>query len=110
MTIRVTPPDRDRSLPVALGLRKHPIAHVIPCLSRSERQRLNSSLEENGYCGEEIVLLDGQILDGDGRYRACLETGAMPRFRPFNPTTDGDPFDFVVRKNLAQSWLRKFGQ
>lgn len=53
---------------------------------------------------DPIVLLDGQILDGRRRYRACRKIGVKPYTRPFNPAAppsgDGDPLEFVLDKNI----------
>jgi DNA polymerase III sliding clamp (beta) subunit (PCNA family) len=46
-----------------------------------------------------IVLLDGQILDGRARLRACLKVGVEPQFVEFD---GGDPIEFVWRENFAR--------
>jgi DNA polymerase III sliding clamp (beta) subunit (PCNA family) len=50
------------------------------------------------------VLLDGQILDGRGRLRACLKEGKEPTFDNFN---GDDPIEFVWRKNFARRHLTR---
>jgi N6-adenosine-specific RNA methylase IME4 len=55
---------------------------------------------------EPIVTLDGAILDGRNRYRACLAAGVELRFRDFDPELDGQsPLDFVISKNLKRRHL-----
>jgi hypothetical protein len=48
------------------------------------------------------VLFQGQVLDGRHRYRACLETGTEPRFKPYE---GDDPLGFVVSANLQRRHL-----
>src|SRR5438105_2537090 len=48
---------------------------------------------------EEIVLYEGQILDGRNRYLVCLAGGVAPRFRAYAGEC-GSPLAFVVAKNV----------
>ncbi len=54
----------------------------------TEYQELTRSIGAEGL-REPIVLLNGQVLEGRHRYRACVETGGEPEFREFG----GDPDD-----------------
>jgi ParB-like chromosome segregation protein Spo0J len=52
------------------------------------------------------VLLDGTILDGRNRYRACRAAGIEPRFEQWTPRHEGDrPLAFVLSRNLVRRHL-----
>jgi hypothetical protein len=53
---------------------------------------------------EEIVIHDGQVLEGRHRYLACLAKQVQPRFRPYAGEC-GSPLNFVVTKNLHRRHL-----
>lgn len=79
----------------------HELANVFPLIEGDEFAALVADIGKQGLL-EAIVLLDGKILDGRNRYRACLEAGVEPHFEDF----DGeDPVAFVVSKNVARRHL-----
>lgn len=58
----------------------HPIADEYPMMSTDEFDRLTVALKERGYWPElgKIVTLDGTILDGRNRWKACRAAGINP--------------------------------
>src|ERR1051325_9747662 len=80
----------------------HPYADVLPMLGVADANELAADIQANGL-RETIVLLDGKILDGRNRYRACKTAGVEPRFRDFNG--DGDPIDYIVSVNIKRRHL-----
>jgi hypothetical protein len=80
----------------------HPYASVVPMLGQVELNALAADIQGNGL-RVPIVLLDGKILDGRNRYKACQIVGVKPEFRDFNG--DGDPIDFIVSMNLVRRQL-----
>jgi len=80
----------------------HPYAAVVPMLGQPELNALAADIQGHGL-REDIILLDGKILDGRNRYKACRIAGVAPRFRDFNG--DGDPIAFIVSKNLCRRQL-----
>jgi N6-adenosine-specific RNA methylase IME4 len=79
----------------------HELANVFPLIEGDEFAALVADIGKQGLL-EAIVLLDGKILDGRNRYRACLEAGVEPHFEEF----DGeDAVAFVVSKNVARRHL-----
>jgi DNA modification methylase len=52
---------------------------------------------------DPIVLLDGRILDGRHRYRACVELGMPPRTRAFDTATEGTPIQYLYSKALHRN-------
>lgn len=80
----------------------HPYASVVPMLGQAELNALAADIQGNGL-RHKIVLLDGKILDGRNRYRACALVGVKPEFEEFNG--NGDPIAFIVSENLCRRHL-----
>jgi ParB-like chromosome segregation protein Spo0J len=79
----------------------HPLAELFPLIKGAEFDELVESIKENGQL-EPISTLDGTILDGRNRYRACQAAGVEPRFEEF---TGRDPVRFVFIKNINRRHL-----
>ena len=81
----------------------HPAADIFPEMPQEEFEKLKDDIAENGL-HQDIVLYEGQILDGRHRYRACQEIGLTPSFEYH----DGDdPFGYVVSANLRRRHLNE---
>lgn len=79
----------------------HPAADAFPLLSGEAFDNLVADIREHGLL-QKIVTLNGEILDGRNRLRACGEAGVVPEFIEF----DGDdPVAFVVSTNLHRRHL-----
>lgn len=81
----------------------HPIATLFPQMSEVDRDHLKASLMHEGQL-EDILVFEGQILDGRHRYETCLELGLEPRVREF----EGDlaaAFAHSVALNLSRRHL-----
>jgi len=79
----------------------HPAADIFPEMTQEEFEKLKEDMADNGLL-EDIMLCNGQILDGRHRYRACLEISLEPRFRQY----DGDdPAGYVISLNLHRRHL-----
>ena len=74
----------------------HPLCTLFPRMSGGEFASLASDIKANGL-RNPITLLDGMILDGGNRYRACLEAGIDPVFAQFE---GGNIVSFVLSANL----------
>jgi N6-adenosine-specific RNA methylase IME4 len=93
-----TPPRTDEQELVA-----HPAADIFPMLDDKDLKVLAADIKANGLINP-IVKLDGKILDGRNRYRACRLAGVEPRF------VDGykgamDPLTYVISTNLHRRHL-----
>jgi hypothetical protein len=86
----------------ALGVKQmHPLCTLFPRMEGAEFDALVADVRANGLL-TPIVVLDGQILDGANRYRACIEAGIEPEFVPFH---GGDPVSFVLSANFHRRHL-----
>ncbi len=77
----------------------HPAAELFPFMSDEELGELAADIRAHGLL-EPIVLLDGLVLDGRNRLRACEAAGVEPRFVDWDGT--GDPAVWVISKNLKR--------
>jgi len=79
----------------------HPAADIFPMLADDELQALAEDIKAHGL-QVPIDLLDGKILDGRNRYRACEIAGVTPRMVNVHPA---DPIAYVLSKNLHRRHL-----
>ena len=78
---------------------QHPLSAAFPAMSDTEFQELRDSIDNIGL-QNPITLLDGMVLDGWNRYRACEELGMTCATVQL---ADGvDPRDFVMAQNGAR--------
>lgn len=80
-----------------VSLKVHPLADRFPPMTDQEFAALKTSIAPPGQQIEPIVLLEGKILDGRHRARACDELGIAPKTIDFNPAW-GDPVQYVISK------------
>lgn len=78
----------------------HPLSELLPPMSESEYQALKADIEMNGQV-EDILLLDGKILDGRHRSRACAELGIEPRVKDYKLKTS--PAQYVYSKAVHRN-------
>jgi N6-adenosine-specific RNA methylase IME4 len=82
----------------------HPAADHFPMLDETRFDELVASVRRDGLI-DPIILLDGMILDGRNRLRACSVIGMEPRFEMF---AGDNPFDYVESKNIERRDLEPF--
>lgn len=82
-------------------MKAHPLAAIFPPLDEASAQALANDIQLRGLL-HPIVLLDGAILDGVHRYRACQQAGVEPRFEEYNGP---DPAGYVISINLHRRHL-----
>lgn len=99
-----------QSLPITTGepgtvntLDWHPLANAFPLIEGPQFDDLVASIKANGL-RHPIIVLDGLILDGRNRYRACEVAGVTPRFEEF---TGSDPLTFVIDENLNRRHMNE---
>ncbi|GEM_PF-2549330 len=86
---------------MSTAIKFHEIADLFPLLEGSDLDALVADIKANGLW-EPIWTLDGKILDGRNRARACELAHVEPRFRSY---TGDDPLAFVISMNLARRHL-----
>lgn len=83
----------------------HPIAAIFPMIPEQELGDLAASIAKHGQ-RDPIILLEGKILDGRNRYRACQLAKVEPAVRVFDPKQDGgSPLALVLDLNLTRRHL-----
>lgn len=74
---------------------RHPLSAAYPDMQPDDLEALADSIAEHGLM-EPIVLMDGMVLDGWHRYRACSLAQVEPRFVQYD---GNDPQAYVIAKN-----------
>lgn len=82
-------------------MKTHPLAELFPLMEAEQYGALKRSIDASGLL-EPIMLLEGQILDGKNRFRACSELDIVPTTVEYEGE---DPVGFVLGKNLARRHL-----
>lgn len=82
-------------------MKAHEYADLFPMMNDEELKNLVSDLKRKGQ-SNPIMLLDGKILDGRNRYKACMIAGLDPKLDEYKGT---DPLGFVVSHNLIRRHL-----
>lgn len=80
----------------------HPLADFFPLMVGKEFKSLVNDIRDHGL-REPIVVLEGQILDGRNRARACHDAGVEPKYMDF--IVDGDPAAYVISTNIHRRHL-----
>lgn len=79
----------------------HPLSELFPLMQGREFDELVADIRAHGV-REPITVLDGQILDGRNRWRACEASGVRPTLVEY----DGDdPLAWVISLNLHRRHL-----
>ncbi len=77
----------------------HPVADLLPMMTATEQAALEADIRINGQ-REDIVLLNGRILDGRNRYLILKRLGLPIRTVPADPKAAKDPVAYVYSKAL----------
>lgn len=81
----------------------HPAAEVFPLMDEEQYAALKLDIAENGL-NEPIVYLQGSIIDGRNRSRACRELNIEPLKEEIEDDTD--PVTYVISANLRRRQLK----
>jgi hypothetical protein len=79
----------------------HEYAETFPMASEAELREMAEDIRQRGLLCP-IITLDGKVLDGRNRLRACELAGATPRFEKY---AGSDPLADVVSWNLKRRQL-----
>jgi hypothetical protein len=81
----------------------HPAACIFPMMAELELNELADDIQRNGQ-REDIIMLDGKILDGRNRWIACKLRGITPK--TVNAGNEvNDPVSYVLSLNLHRRHL-----
>jgi len=89
-----------------MNLVAHPLANLFPMIEGAEFAALQANVAENGIL-QQIVLYQGQILDGRNRYKAakaCGHTFKPENFKQFTGTL-AEAEAFVISTNVHRRHL-----
>jgi N6-adenosine-specific RNA methylase IME4/ParB-like chromosome segregation protein Spo0J len=81
----------------------HPIANLLPAMEEKQLAELTESIRRKGLVND-IILLQGMVLDGRGRQQACIRAGVSPRYTEFAGSRD-DARAFVIIQNVHRRHL-----
>ena len=85
-------------------LKAHPIADLFPMMEGQAFDDLVASIREHGLISP-ITLLDGKILDGRNRYRACLKADVEPDFEILDSSDPEKWVAYVEAQNFCRRHL-----
>ena len=81
----------------------HEYANLFPMMPEMDLMRLAEDIKEKGQ-SDPVITLDGMIIDGRNRYKACEINGITPRCEEY---TGDDPLGFVVSHNLHRRHMNE---
>lgn len=82
-------------------MQNHEYANLFPMMADADLRELAKDIGTNGL-RDAIVTLEGKILDGRNRHRACELAGVVPTFEEF---IGEDALGFVISHNLHRRHL-----
>lgn len=80
----------------------HPAAELFPMMSETEFQEMKEDIRLHGQ-SDDILMWNGQLLDGRNRLRACTELGIEPSWIELDLSLD--PVVWVLSHNLHRRHL-----
>lgn len=93
--------ERGEDIEVGTEMEAHELANLLPMMTDETYAGFLDSVRAYGIL-EPIIILEGKILDGRNRYKACVELG-IPC--PTNHVTDVSPNDIVTMLNINRRHL-----
>ncbi len=93
---------KKRNIEMIEEVKFHPLANLFPLMNSEELDKLGKDILESGQ-QDDIILLDGMILDGRNTYLSCRMFKIKPRFKNYNKKTK--PLQYVKSKNLYRRHL-----
>ena len=81
----------------------HPLCTLFPLLPEDELQKLGDDIKAKGQ-KNDILTLNGEIVDGRNRFLACERVGVKPRFHEISKK-DKSPAELVESLNLVRRHL-----
>lgn len=88
-------------------MKPHLLSEIFPPHTKEELQHLSQDIKEDGL-SKPIITLNGEILDGRHRLKACKNAGVAPKFKEFEKNGFLRPEDLVIKENLPWRKLSKY--
>lgn len=88
----------------ALKMKAHDACSLFPMIGGEEYQALKRDIVEHGQ-REPVIVVDGVVVDGRNRLRACRELGLEPVVRELTAAEAGDVHALVISLNLHRRHL-----
>jgi ParB-like chromosome segregation protein Spo0J len=82
----------------------HPFSAMFPPITAEDFDKLVDDIKKNGLL-QAIVVYQGKILDGNNRYRACLQARIKPRFTELVEAGDAQAQAYVISANIHRRHL-----
>jgi N6-adenosine-specific RNA methylase IME4 len=93
------------NLTTGTELKIHPLAELLPQMPEAEYERFKADIAAEGL-KEPIWVLNGQVVDGRHRWRACRELGIHPTTRELPADTDEpEVLRYILSENLFRRHL-----
>ena len=98
-------------LPVGNDVVAHELAEILPMMDEQAFDKLKDSIHEHGVL-EPVTLLDGKVLDGRNRLKACVELGIPCPARTVENLSPSDAVEMlnILRRHLTTSQMAMFAQ
>ena len=93
----------DSVLHDGVELEAHEYASIFPELSSDRLAELTQDIREHGLL-EKVMLFEGKVLDGRGRYRGCRVAGVEPEYDIFIGTST-KAIEYVASRNQHRRHL-----
>jgi len=87
-------------------LEPHPFSKMFPQISEEDFGKLAADIKLHGL-HQPIVRYQGQILDGNNRYRACELAGIKAEFAADFPGDDAAARNYVISANIHRRHLSR---
>lgn len=84
------------------ALEDHVLAALFPMLPEDELEALADAMLSSNIQRDPIVIHEGKILDGRNTLKALGIAGMTPRFRDYDPGTEGPAWKYVRDRNLTR--------
>src|SRR5262249_7197423 len=82
----------------------HPFSAMFPQITEEDFDKLVDDIKKNGLL-QPIVVYQDKILDGNNRYRACLQAKVKPRCTELVEASDAQAQAFVISANIHRRHL-----
>jgi ParB-like chromosome segregation protein Spo0J len=82
----------------------HQFSKMFPPISPEDFDKLVDDIKKTGLL-QTIVVYQGKILDGNNRYRACLQARIKPRFTEIVEASDAQAQAYVISANIHRRHL-----